>query len=86
MKRRIIACLLVATMVAGSLVGCGKKEKSSKKTNGSLVIASGNFNQEFSPFFSDTSYDNNIVDLTQVALFGLDREGSLIKNGIEGEQ
>ncbi|MBE5935016.1 MAG: ABC transporter substrate-binding protein [Lachnospiraceae bacterium] len=86
MKRKIVACLLVAAMMAGSLVGCGKKEGGSgSKGAQSLVVASANFSQEFSPFFASSAYDMNIVDLTQVSLFGLDREGALIKNGIEGE-
>ena len=87
MKKRIIACLLAATMVAGSLVGCGKNDVGGKKsTNGSLVIASGGFSQKFTPFFASSAYDTKIVDMTQVALFGLDREGALIKNGIDGEK
>ena len=82
MKKKFIASLLVVAMVAGSLVGCGKKEDSGKggKKNETLVISSEDFSNKFSPYFSESSADMNIVSLTQIGLFPLDREGNTLLN------
>lgn len=90
MKKKFIASVLVLAMVVGSLAGCGKKDantsggKSSKEK--SLVVASGNFNREFSPFTYQTAYDHNIIRLTQADLFPVDREGVALYNSTKGEK
>ena len=51
-----------------------------------LVVATADFSQKFSPFFYTTVYDGYIGSaLTQVGLLGIDREGNPVLNGIEGE-
>ena len=85
MKKRLVAGLLVFTMVAGTLAGCGKKDEKKSK-NDTLVVASGNFNGEFSPFTYETAYDANIIDLTQAGLFPVDREGVVLYNSSKGEK
>lgn len=50
-----------------------------------LVVGYSLFSQKFSPFFAKTAYDQDVADMTQVALMGLDREGNTVLNGIEGE-
>ena len=51
-----------------------------------LVVATADFSQKFTPFFYTTVYDGYIGSaLTQVGLLGVDREGNPVLNGIEGE-
>ncbi len=50
-----------------------------------LVVGYSPFSQQFSPFYADSSYDQDVVDLTQLYLITQDRMGGIIYNGIEGE-
>ena len=50
-----------------------------------LVVGYSPFNSKFSPFFSETAYDQDAMAMTQLALIGNDRAGGMILNGIEGE-
>ena len=50
-----------------------------------LVVAYQDFSQKFSPFFADTGYDQDVADMTQIALLTTDRVGGIIPNAIEGE-
>ena len=50
-----------------------------------LVYADDYLSQKFSPFFADTSYDQDAVGLTQVTLLTSDREGNVVLNGKDGE-
>ena len=43
------------------------------------------FNSKFSPFFSETAYDQDVQALTQLPLLTSDRMGAIIYKGIEGE-
>jgi len=79
--KKILALVLAGTMLAGCLVGCSKDESASAP----LVIASADMSEKFSPFFADSTYDQNVVDFTQVALLGNTRAGEIVYKGIEGE-
>lgn len=51
-----------------------------------LVVATADFSAKFSPFFYTTVYDGYIgSDMTQLSLLGIDREGNVITEGIEGQ-
>lgn len=50
-----------------------------------LVFATATFGQKFSTFFATTAYDMDVVDLTTGGLLTADREGNIVRNGIEGE-
>ncbi len=50
-----------------------------------LVYADDYLSQKFSPFFADTSYDQDAVALTQLTLLSSDREGNVVLQGKEGE-
>ncbi len=52
--------------------------------NNTLVFATSTFGQKFSPFFSTTAYDMDVVNLTQIGLLAADRGGAVIENGIDG--
>jgi ABC-type transport system substrate-binding protein len=49
------------------------------------VATSYNQIQNLSPFFNSTSYEKDIVNLTQVNLVTTDRQGMVIENAIAGE-
>ena len=50
-----------------------------------LVVGYSPFNSKFSPFFSETAYDQDVYAMTQVSLLGSDRTGAVLLNGIEGD-
>jgi len=55
------------------------------KSTTPLVAGYSAFSEKFSPFFADTGYDQEAVDLTQVGLLTTDRTGAVVYNGIDGE-
>lgn len=59
-------------------------ENNSDKAD-TLVFATATFGQKFSTFFATTAYDTDVVDLTTGELLTADREGNIVRNGIEGE-
>lgn len=50
-----------------------------------LVVGYQPFSQKFTPFFADTSYDQDVVSMVSMGLLGTDREGNIVYHGIEGE-
>ena len=95
---KLLALVLVFVMVAGVFAGCGNKddapsttapnsgnneEKPADKAD-TLVFANDYMSQKFSPFFADTSYDQDAVAMTQVSLLSSDREGNVVLNGKDG--
>ena len=79
MKKRL-ALLLVLAMCLGMLAGCG-----SKASDKPLVVGYSNFSSKFSPFFSETAYDQDVWAMTQVSLLDLDRLGAIVEKGKTGE-
>ena len=99
--RKLLSLALAFVMVAGILAGCGSSEPAATEapaaTEGAaaeapastgadtIVYADDYLSEKFSPFFADTSYDQDAVKLTQVVLLPADREGNIVLNGMEGE-
>lgn len=50
-----------------------------------LVVAYDAFSEKFSPFFSDTAYDEDVAEVTGLQIMTTDRMGGIIYNAIEGE-
>ncbi|MBR3423747.1 MAG: ABC transporter substrate-binding protein, partial [Clostridia bacterium] len=50
-----------------------------------LVVGYSPFSSKFSPFFSETAYDQDAYAMTQLGLLTSDRTGAIILKGIEGE-
>jgi peptide/nickel transport system substrate-binding protein len=50
-----------------------------------LVVAYDTFSQKFSPFFADSGYDQDVVDMVNIQILTTDRTGGIIFNAIEGE-
>ena len=62
--------------------GEGQQEASSDTP---LVVGYSSFSSKFSPFFSETEYDKDASDMTQIYLIDNDRLGQIVYHGIEGE-
>ena len=89
--------LVLALAMLSALAACGEEPATespaaeseapveSEAPNDTLVFATATFGQKFSPFFATTAYDQDVVNLTQGALLAADREGNIVRNGIEGE-
>lgn len=98
---RALALLLAGAMITGTVAGCGSgqgkgdvnnTEIPSSSANSStstgetpLVVGYSPFSEKFSPFFSDTQFDHDAADMTQVYLLTIDRTGAPVYNSIEGE-
>ena len=96
-SRKILALFLALVMCIGVLAGC-QKNNTGNNTAGNtdtntedtsetpLVVATEQgLEGKFSPFFSLSGADREIVDLTQLYLMTIDRVGEPVFNGIEGE-
>ncbi len=94
--KKALSVFLVLSMCV-ALAACGKKNSGNQpgenpnggnttgNTDKPLVVGSLQFSEKFSPFFGDSGYDMDIVELTQVPMLTLDRTGGVILNAIEGE-
>lgn len=56
------------------------------KNDTPLVVGYSPFSEKFSPFFAQTAYDQDVVDLTHVQLLTTDRTGGIVYNAIDGEK
>ncbi len=79
MRKKLLSLLMAGLMALGCLAGCGNAGEDP------LVVGYAPFSSKFSPFFSESAYDQDAQAMTQVALLGNDRQGAIIYNGIEGE-
>lgn len=97
MKKRLLSMLLAVAMVVG-LTACGgaktetAPEAATESTEATttadetpLVVGYAPFSSKFSPFFSESAYDQDAMAMTQVSLLINDRQGAMIYKGIEGE-
>ena len=80
--KKILALLLAAVMCMGLFVGCGSEEEAANDTP--LVVGYSPFSGKFSPFFSETAYDQDVQAMTQLGLLTSDRTGAVIEKGIDG--
>ena len=82
MKRfmRITALILVVVMCLAFVAACD----TGKSGTTPLVVGYSPFNSKFSPFFSETAYDQDVQAMTQINLLTSDRQGAVVEKGIEG--
>lgn len=67
-------------IVNGQIVPYG-----SRQSDTVLNVGYPYFNGVFSPFFSETSYDQDVWSMTSVSLLGTDRLGAVVEKGISVE-
>ena len=77
MSKKLFAMLLVLAMVL-SIGGAAFADE-----NTPLVVAYSPFSAKFSPFYADTGYDQDAVEMTQISILTTDRSGGIIYNAIE---
>lgn len=97
---KLLALLLAAVMCLGIFAACSKttdggtstdtqaqtgSEPAAPAEEKTLVVGYSPFSQKFSPFFSETAYDQDAYVMTQLSLLSSDRTGAIIYKGIEGE-
>ena len=83
--KRTLALLLALVMSLSLLAGCGDGGGGSTDDTTPLVVGYAPFSSKFSPFFSETAYDQDVYVMTQLGLLTSDRTGAIIYKGIEGE-
>ncbi|QVK18774.1 ABC transporter substrate-binding protein [Mycoplasmatota bacterium] len=74
--------MFAIVLTAFTLASCGKKTNKSEQA---LVVGYDAFSEKFSPFFSDTDMDTDVVEMTSVELMTTDRDGGIVYNAINGE-
>lgn len=99
--KKLLAFTLAAGMTLGQFMSVSAEEVSTEAvteattegaaapaeaTDGkTLVVSNNHFEGKFSPFFSASAEDQDVVSRTFVNLMDLDRVGAPVLNGIEGE-
>ena len=86
--KRTLALLLALVMSLSLLAGCGNQGNTgggATTDETPLVVGYSPFSSKFSPFFSETAYDQDVWVMTQLGLLTSDRTGAIIYKGIEGE-
>ncbi len=87
--KKVVSALLAAAVLAGCASGSSAASGSAASSAGSseepLVVGYSPFNSKFSPFFSETAYDQDVWAMTQISLLSSDRQGAIVYKGIEGE-
>ena len=73
------------TTTEGNKPSTPDNSKSDYNNTTPLVVAYSNFSEKFSPYYSDTAYDADVVKMVSLSLMTTDRMGGIIFNGIEGE-
>lgn len=88
--KRALALILSLVMCVGLFTACGEQKNPDGNGDGEskdtpLVVGYSAFNQKFSPFFSETEYDQDVWVMTSLVMLNSDRQGQIIMKGIEGE-
>lgn len=89
-KFRTLLVSALALFMLVSMAGCsnnngGNGDGGNTGTDTPLVVGYSNFSEKFSPFFADTAYDQDVANMTQVALLPSDRTGAVLLNAMDGE-
>ena len=94
--KKVLALMLALVMVLTVFAACSKKPGDATGTDATstdvvsdgskpLVVGYSNFSSKFSPFFSETAYDQDVWKMTSVDLLGTDRLGAIVEKGINVE-
>jgi len=81
MKKKLALLMALVMVCLSALAGCSGGSSADKP----LVVGYSNFSSKFSPFFSETAYDQDVQTITQVGLLTMDRLGAIVEKGKTGE-
>ena len=93
--KKVIAILVALVMALACLTACGGggggEDASGKASDANaeskpLVVGYSNFSSKFSPFFSETGYDQDVWAMTSVNLLDVDRLGAIVEKGVSVEK
>ena len=83
--KRTIALVLALVLCLALFAGCGSKQEAASGSeepaatgDKPLVVGYSNFSSKFSPFFSETAYDQDVWAMTSVNLLETDRQGAIV--------
>ncbi len=89
---KVLAMVCVLALCLGVFAGCsqtpaqsGSSDTSKTQSTTPLVVGYSPFSSKFSPFFSETAYDQDVYAMTALGLLTSDRTGAIIHKGIKGE-
>ena len=90
--KRTIALVLALVLCLALFAGCGSKQEAASGSeepdatgDKPLVVGYSNFSSKFSPFFSESAYDQDVWAMTSVNLLETDRQGAIVEKGKTGE-
>ena len=85
--KKAIALILSLVMCVSLFTACGKKQGDTddQATAKTLVVGTQNFDGKFSPFFYTNTYENDVMNMIFDGLLLVDREGSVVLKGADGE-
>lgn len=79
----VVSAIAMLGCSAGALAACNNNNNKGGAAKDTLVIASvGEFSEKFSPLFASSSYDQDVIELTQIGIIGSDRVGDYILDGM----
>ena len=81
MKKKLSLLLALVMVCVSVLAGCSGGGSADKP----MVVGYSNFSSKFSPFFSETAYDQDVWSMTAVSLLNMDRLGAIVEKGKTGE-
>jgi peptide/nickel transport system substrate-binding protein len=79
---KVLSLVIALSMSVGIISACTKEKVRSTTP---LVAGYTTLSEKFSPFFSDTGYDQDVSSMAHEPLLTTDRAGGIIENAIEGE-
>ena len=96
--KQLFAALLCFVLCASLLAACQPKQDTNQPAPQAspvqsaaaessavpLVVAQGEFSEEFSPFYSNSAYDAEVMEMTQLSLLTTDRAGGIVYDAIDG--
>ncbi|MCR5781526.1 MAG: ABC transporter substrate-binding protein [Clostridia bacterium] len=95
--KKVLAILVALVMALAVLSACGgggggedasgtSGKDSANDGSKPLVVGYSNFSSKFSPFFSETAYDQDVWAMTSVNLLDVDRLGAIVEKGVSVEK
>ena len=76
--------VVVVAIVLVNVINGDKNQKYYDNENDSLVFSTLEVDKVFSPFFSTSATDSNVVGLTQMGMLGNDKDGNVVFGDDEG--